>query len=204
MRTITTVAITAFVSMGAGGNGCASHSSSHDSSDEQQRVQQERILREGTAQTGMPAIKNFRERRLLKSIFEMRDQESLTTFTYTYSEMTGRIVFFCDSIGYGIPYATQYTSPSKLEDESHGSEGIALATLPQADPNGLFSPAAAEGTWILCKDPEGTDVKPVYVEPRVIVSPFRLEHASTAAEKPEPALSRDRVGGSAPIHHPVD
>jgi hypothetical protein len=55
----------------------------------------------------MPAIKNFRERRLLKSILEMRDQEGLTTFTYTYNEMTGQLVFFCDSIGYGIPYATQ-------------------------------------------------------------------------------------------------
>lgn len=52
---------------------------------------------------------------------------------------------------------------------------IAYAVLPQADPNGLFSPASAEGTWILLKDPHGSDVKPVYVEPRVIVSPFKLE-----------------------------
>jgi hypothetical protein len=182
---IIAVALAAFVSMGADDTGCSSHSSVHGSSDEQQRNQQERILREGTAQTGMPAIKNFRERRLLKSILEMRDQESLTTFTYTYSEMTGRLVFFCDSIGYGIPYATQYTNPAKLEDESHGSEGIALATLPQSDPNGLFSPAAAEGTWILCKNPAGSDVKPVYVEPRVIVSPFRMEQGPP--ERPDPA-----------------
>lgn len=186
-RWLIAAAMAAFISMGADDNGCTGHNSARGSSDEQQRAQQERILREGTAQTGLPAIKNFRERRLLKSILEMRDQESLTTFTYTYSEMTGRIVFFCDSIGYGIPYATQYTNPSKLEDASHGSEGIALATLPQADPNGLFSPGAAEGTWILCKDPDGTDIKPVYVEPRVVVSPFRIERASATAEKSEPA-----------------
>lgn len=186
------ILVAALLSMGADGDGCTSHRSSRDSSDEVQRAQQERILREGTAQTGMPAIKNFRERRLLKSILEMRDQESLTTFTYTYSEMTGKIVFFCDSIGYGIPYATQYTNPSKLEDASHGSEGIALATLPQADPNGLFSPAVAEGTWILCKDPDGSDVKPVYVEPRVIVSPFRMERAA-AAERPESPRARGQA-----------
>lgn len=178
------IALVAFVSMGADGDGCSSHNSSHGSSDAQQRAQQERILREGTAQTGMPAIRNFRERRLLKSILEMRDQEGLTTFTYTYNEMTGHLVFFCDSIGYGIPYATQYTNPAKLEDASHGAEGIALATLPQADPNGLFSPAAAEGTWVLCKDPAGSDVKPVYVEPRVIVSPFRMERAAAEAVEP--------------------
>ncbi len=183
---IIAVMLGAFVSIGADGTSCSGHSSVHGSSDEQQRNQQERILREGTAQTGMPSIKNFRERRLLKSILEMRDQESLTTFTYMYSEMTGRLVFFCDSLGYGIPYATQYTNPAKLEDETYG-EGIALAALPQADPNGLFSPSAAEGTWIMCKDPAGSDVKPVYVEPRVVVSPFRMEQAT--AERPE-ALRR--------------
>ena len=47
------------------------------SSDEAQRVEQERILQEGNAQTGMPAIKNFRERKLLKQIIEMRDQDGL-------------------------------------------------------------------------------------------------------------------------------
>lgn len=162
----------AIVSIGAD---CDSHTSDRGSSDHRQRVQQERLMQEATSQTGMPAIKNFRERRLLKSILEMRDQESLTTFTYTYNEMAGKLVFLCDSIGYGIPYATQYTNPAKLEDASHGTEGIALATLPQADPNGLFAPASAEGTWILCKNPAGTDIKPVYVEPRVIVSPFRMD-----------------------------
>lgn len=46
--------------------------------------------------------------------------------------------------------------------------------LPQADPNGLFSPAPAEGTWVLLKDPNGTDTKPVDIEPRIAVSPFKL------------------------------
>ncbi len=52
----------------------------------------------------MPGIKNFRERRLLKDIFEMRDQADLSTYTYTYSEVTGKFSFFCNSIGYGLPY----------------------------------------------------------------------------------------------------
>ena len=43
-----------------------------DSSDDIQRLQQEQILKEGTAQTGMPAIKNFRERKMLKEILEFR------------------------------------------------------------------------------------------------------------------------------------
>lgn len=140
-------------------------------SDDIQRQQQEAILKEGTAQTGMPAIKNFRERKMLKDILELRDQDGFVTYTYTFSEVSGKLSFFCDSVGYGIPYATQYTNPSKIADQG---QNYGYAILPQADPNGLFSPASAEGTWVLCKDPGGKDVKPVYVEPRVVVSPFVL------------------------------
>lgn len=138
-------------------------------SDDIQRITQEKLLSEGTAQTGMPAIKNFRERKLLKDILELRDQAGLVTYTYLWNEFNGKLVFFCQSVGYGIPYATQYTNPQKRVAE--GSQVV----IPQADPNGLFSPASAEGTWIMCKNPNGPDVKPVYVEPRTIVAPFKLE-----------------------------
>jgi hypothetical protein len=139
------------------------------SSDSKQQAAQERILEEGTAQTGMPNIKNFRERKLLKDILEMRDQDGLVTYTYLVNELTGKLVYLGESIGYGLPYSTQYTNPEKISVE-YTQYGI---TLPQADPNGLFSPGSAEGTWVLLKGPTG-DVKPVYVEPRIIVSPFRL------------------------------
>lgn len=141
------------------------------SSDDIQRIQQEKILAEGTSQIGMPAIKNFREKKEMKDILEMRDQTGLVTYTYLWSDFQGKLVFFCNSIGYGIPYATQFTNPEKAEYYS----GRGYLTLPQADPNGLFSPSSAEGTWVQCKDPNGKDVRPVYVEPRVIVSQFKLQ-----------------------------
>ena len=145
------------------------------SSDEQQRRQQEVLLQEATHQTGMPDIKNFRERKILKDILELRDQEGLTTYTYVFNELNSRLIFIGESVGYGIPYATQYTSPQKVEQVHYAGGGYGRVVLPQADPNGLFSPAAAEGTWILLKDPNGKSVKPVYIEPRVIVSPFPLK-----------------------------
>ena len=156
---------------GANGNGC----DTAPSSDDRQRVQQESLLNEGTSQTGMPAIKNFRERKLLKEILELRDQSGLVTYTYVFNEMQGKPVFFCDSIGYGIPYATEYTNPQK--DAYYTSSSAAHIALPQADPNGLFAPASAEGTWVMCKNPNGPDVRPVYIEPRIIVSPFKLASA---------------------------
>ena len=141
------------------------------SSDEVQRAQQERILAEGTSQVGMPAIKNFRERKLLKDVLELRDQDGLVTYTYVWNEREGKLVFLGNTVGYGIPYATQFTNPQKVE-WYNGSGGH---VLPQADPNGLFSPASAEGTWIMMKDPNSTKVAPVYIEPRVVVSPFKLQ-----------------------------
>ena len=163
----TAIAIASIAVLGITLTGCIEFT---PSSDEVQQEQQERILKEGNAQTGMPAIKNFRERKLLKQIIEMRDQDGLVTYTYTVPETTGRPVFLCNSIGYGLPAATQYTNPDKTDYYSTGS-----VTLPQADPNGLFSPSSAEGTWVMCTDPNGSGkTRPVYVEPRVIVSPFQL------------------------------
>ena len=163
----TAIAIASLAALSVSLTGCIETT---PTSDEVQRSQQERILKEGTAQTGMPAIKNFRERKLLKQIIEMRDQDGLVTYTYTVPETTGRPVFLCNSIGYGLPAATQYTSPDKIDYYSSGS-----VTLPQADPNGLFSPESAEGTWVMCTDPSGSGkTRPVYVEPRIIVSPFKL------------------------------
>ena len=142
------------------------------SSDDIQSAQQERILQEGTSQVGMPAIKNFRERKLMKDILELRDQDGLVTYTYLWNEINGKLVFFCDSIGYGLPYATQFTNPEKIYKNGMGEHFL---TLPQADPNGLFSPASADGTWVMCKNPGGDDVKPVYIEPRIVVSPFKFD-----------------------------
>lgn len=143
--------------------------------DQTQKRQQEVLLKEATAQTGMPNIKNFRERKLLKDILELRDQDGLATYTYTFAENSGQLRFFCNSIGYGIPYATEYTSPERPAG-SYETPMQGNMALPQADPNGLFAPTSAEGTWVMCSDPkESGKVRPVYIEPRVIVSPFKLE-----------------------------
>ncbi|KAA0888730.1 hypothetical protein [Oryzomonas rubra] len=147
---------------------------STQSSDNTQQQQQERILQEGSAQTGMPAIKNFREKKLLKDIYELRDQDGLVTYTYIVAEMTGKLVYLGESIGYGIPAATQYTNPQKIAEKNTYQSG-SYAILPQADPNGLFSPASAEGTWVMLKDPHGGKVRPVYVEQRIVVAPFKMQ-----------------------------
>jgi hypothetical protein len=140
-----------------------------ESSDQIQNKKQEELTKQGVESIGLPAIKNFQEKRILKDIFELRDQPNLVTYTYT-QDMNGRYHKVCDSIGYGFSAATQYTNPQKVEWHSNGGN----VTLPQADPNGLFSPPSADGTWVLCKVPGKDEVKPLYIEPHIIVSPFPL------------------------------
>jgi len=145
--------------------GCDSTSSSR----EKEQQAQEQMQLESIAQTGVPAIKNFREKKLLKDIYEMRDQDGLTTYTYIV-DMNGNKHLLGESIGYGIPASTQYNNPDQLKSGMH--EYVAY---PQAEPNGLYTPSTSEGTWVMLKDPNSKAVKPVYVEPRIIVSPFKLD-----------------------------
>ena len=144
-----------------------------ESADKKMNRAQEQLSTEAVMQIGMPAIVNFQENRMAKSILEARDKTIATT-TYIVAENSGQLFKLCDSIGYGLPYATQFTSPMRpARYEETGPHGEVYA-LPQADPNGLFSPAQADATWIFCLDPETKKDKPVYVEPKVIVSPFPI------------------------------
>jgi hypothetical protein len=140
-------------------------------SDQKQQAAQERILQEGNSQVGMPNIKNFRERKIVKDILEMRDQDTILTYTYVFSEITGKFTFLGESIGYGIPYATQFTSPQKAEWHT-GSSGYTI--LPQADPNGLFSPSTADGTWIMMLDPVSKKAAVQYIEPKISTFTYKL------------------------------
>lgn len=150
------------------------------SSDRIQSALQETALQDGVNQVGLPNIKNWRELKIVKDIYELRDQENVTTYTYLFSEMTGKLIFFCNSIGYGVPYATQYSNPQKVIDKCEGRSSYCPELIAQAEPNGLFSPQSATSTWVMCADAKG-NVRTVYVEPMIIVSPFPLQNVAEIA-----------------------
>lgn len=151
-------------------------------SDEKMNHAQEQMANEAVMSVGMPSITNWQEKRMAKSILEARDR-TIGTTTYVLAENSGQMFKLCDSVGYGLPYSTQFTNPQK--PTYTGSTGIAV--IPQADPNGLFSPAQADATWVFCVDPATKKDKPVYVEPKVIVSPFPL--TLTPVEFGKPAVN---------------
>jgi hypothetical protein len=134
-------------------------------SDQTQRDQQERMSQESNAQAGMPGITNFTEKKVMKRLYEMRDK-NIATYTYLV-DMQGKLHHVCDSMGYGLPYGVQYSNPEKIIYNTN------TALMPQSEPNGLFMPPSAEGTWVICASTKG-EFTPMYLEPRVVVSPFRL------------------------------
>jgi hypothetical protein len=138
--------------------------------DKRQAANTKKQLLEADKQIGYPDIVNFTERRLAKDILELRDQESLSTYTYLVS-LEGKLVFLGESIGYGLPYSVQFTNP---EVEVYRRAEGGFGTLPQADPNGLFMPDGLSATWILLKDPKTGEARPSYVEPSIVVSPIKL------------------------------
>ena len=142
--------------------------------DQVDQRRQEYILKEGVREIGMPAIKNFQEKKTLKWILELRDDAKILNYAYVFSEVSGKFTFIGKCIGYPLPYATQYTNPQKTVDGRFQGE---FTIIPQADPNGLFSPASAEGTWVLLVNPKNGEAKPMYIEPKVTVVPFPLSDA---------------------------
>jgi hypothetical protein len=78
---------------------------------------------------------------------------------------TGVIEGDCPSSGYPLPYGVQLTAP-----DAYHMNGV---TLPQAEPNGLFTNGVTtNGTWVFCV----TDgqITPMYVESVVTAYPYTV------------------------------
>lgn len=151
-------------------------SSTNNASDKKQQLQQEELLNEANNQLGLPAIHNFTEKKTLKMIYELCDQENLICYAYLFNRNSGTIgQFLGKCIGYGIPYSTQYSNPEKFFGDPNGSFDAGSLVMPQAEPNGLFKPTGLSATWLLLIDPVTNEPRPVYIEPEIIVSPFKLD-----------------------------
>jgi hypothetical protein len=102
------------------------------------------------------------ERHLMTKLYEARNN-AVTTYSYLQSPYTGKILSFCPSLGYPIPATSQLTNPQRRVPES----GV---VLPQAEPNGLYTPSSTSATWVMCLGPDG-NVEPVYWESNVATYP---------------------------------
>jgi hypothetical protein len=143
--------------------------------DQKDRIQQEQMFQEAQREVGLPAITNFQEKKLFKYLYELRDQAKVITYVYSEVMLTGKFRFIGRAIGFPIPYATQYSNPEKhigyADSREYGYE------LPQAEPNGLFMPSSAAGTWVVLLEPGTQKPIPAYFEPNMTCTLFPLPDA---------------------------
>lgn len=134
-----------------------------------------KALAEAQREVGMPNIINWQERKTLKMIRELCDQADLVCYAYLQNNYSGKLIYIGRCYGYGIPFSAQFTNPEKIVSQYLGnSVGRFTGVMPQADPNGLFMPTSSSATWLIMADPESKDPSPVYFEPVITVSPFKL------------------------------
>lgn len=146
-----------------------------NSSDGVVQQQTEQLMSEANRQVGMPNITNFQEKKFLKQLYELRDQEDFICYAYLGNALEGSVgQYLGRCVGYGIPYSMQFSNPYKL-GMVDGGEMNALNpyTITQPEPNGLFIPEGLNATFLMMLD-ENNEVRPVYVEQEIIVSPFKL------------------------------
>jgi len=184
--------------------GCAEPSTRAQTADKVEEKKTQQLAAEAARQAGVPNITNFTEKKFMKLIYELRDRE-LSTYSY-FMDFQGRLFLLCESVGYGVSASTQYVNPERIiEHEGYGTGGADWAVaVSQAEPNGMHMPEGLSATYVLCSDGAG-GVAPVYSEPNLIVSPFRLKAAIDLRAEQITSDSVDATwAGETPVGAPED
>jgi hypothetical protein len=119
----------------------------------------------------VPAFDFSLERARIIELYNARMNAAQTWSVWR--SMTGMVEGDCPSSGYPLPYGVQLTSPES--DQWIGTNGGGhFSTLPQAEPNGLFTNGiTSEATWVPCIV-DGA-IAPMYVEAKVTTYPFPVK-----------------------------
>lgn len=152
--------------------GCEETYSVEQTSTQIEREKQEELSKQALNSVGLPNITNFYEKKTLKKIMEMRDNPKLINYFYTKNAMSGKWIYEGKCIGFGISYTTQYTNPEKPGWKS-GTYEVSAFTIPQADPNGLYSVPNGTATWIMRVNDDGETVID-YIESEIRVSQTKI------------------------------
>lgn len=126
----------------------------------------------------VPAFDWSLERDLIIKLYNIRNHK-VATHTVWRSDY-GMIEGDTQSFGYGIPYDTSLTNPLVATDVSdrgtvHSYQGGALASIEQAEPNGIYASKNTTATWIMSVDVETSQIMPLYIEGKVTVYPYPVE-----------------------------
>lgn len=142
--------------------------------DDKQTQQTEALQREMNNQVGMPDISNFYEKKMAKEIYELRDDSELITYVYMQN-LDGQFIYLGEAVGFGLLYSTQFSNPERVTTEKYDLGGYhSQAIMPQAEPNGLFTPDGLSATWLIYVNPETGEREIIYSEPSITVTQSKL------------------------------
>jgi hypothetical protein len=97
-----------------------------------------------------------------------------STFSLFFNRGVADPYFMCPSRGYPIPGDTELTNPEQLVNGNYnGTSGYWGVTLPQIDPNGLYTSHATASTYVMCVAPNG-QLYTKYAESDVDAFPFSV------------------------------
>lgn len=148
----------------------------NETTEQKHKEQVNENINEMQRQLGNPKIDDFFEYRMMKEIYELRDNSELICHAYRKNRK-GQLIYIGKTLGYGLPYSMQMTSPEKIVDERNIDRGDGFeygngygdAIMPQPEPNGLYIPEGLSATWLIMVDDKGNR-KPAYYEPSIIVT----------------------------------
>ena len=155
-------------------SGCNGSSNTQGSKDSKQAQAQQSQYAKSQP---VPSYNWSLERHMVIELYNVRNLKAPTHSVWR-SDL-GTIEGDCSSVGFGIPYDTSLTNPLVATDvdqqgEEHSYQGGALASVEQAEPNGIFASKNTAATWVMCAGDNGA-MEPVYVETKVTVYPYPVK-----------------------------
>jgi hypothetical protein len=149
-RSFWTIPVMVLFALCMGEQGC-------DSADDREHETVDRQQEAYRQSQPVPTFDWSLERHLMIQLYQARNR-NVTTYSYVINQYNGSISWSCTSMGFPVPATTQLTNPMRVAYQG--------ATIPQAEPNGLFAPPDTSGTWVMCVGDDG-NIEPVYIEEHV-------------------------------------
>lgn len=133
----------------------------------------DRQLQQYQAVQPVPFFDWSMDRAALEAIYTAKNEQR-QTYAVVTSQGTGAVIWTCPSVSYPIPADTQLTNPQQLTAVSQSGAGWIEGVVGQMEPNGVYSSAATDATYVLCIRPDGK-ISPVYTEQKVSLFPFPVK-----------------------------
>jgi len=118
-------------------------------------------------------------RDLFTQFYKFQTQEGINTYSVV-SDINGNVYYEGPTMGYPIPYNSQLTNPEKTEVHEGNYNG-GNVTLPQSEPNGLYTSPTTNATIVMFIDPATGKLMPVYTELNVTCFPFTVKKTATTS-----------------------